>query len=32
MLGAFYPVADSIVLVPAIIGVMLFLGGRVNFL
>lgn len=32
VLGAFYPVADAIVLVPAMIGVMLFLGGRVSFL
>jgi hypothetical protein len=31
-LGAFYPVADAIVLVPALIGVLLFLGGKVNFL
>ena len=30
--GAFYPIADAIVLVPAILGVMLFLGGKVNFL
>ena len=30
-LGAFYPVADAIVLVPAFIGVLLFLGGKVNF-
>jgi len=27
-----YPIADAIILVPAIIGMMLFLGGRVNFL
>lgn len=32
VLGASYPVADVIVLVPAIIGMMLFLGGRVNFM
>lgn len=32
ILGAIYPVADAIVLVPALIGVMLFFGGRVNFL
>lgn len=32
ILGAVYPVADAIVLVPAIIGVILFFGGRVNFL
>ncbi|MDE1727263.1 MAG: hypothetical protein KGH89_08405 [Thaumarchaeota archaeon] len=31
-LGAAYPVADAIVLVPALIGVMLFFGGKVNFL
>jgi hypothetical protein len=31
-LGAFYPVADAIVLVPALIGVSLFFGGKVNFL
>jgi hypothetical protein len=30
--GAFYPVADAIVLVPALIGVSLFFGGKVNFL
>jgi hypothetical protein len=30
-LGAFYPFADAIVLVPAFIGVLLFLGGKVNF-
>lgn len=27
-----YPICDSIILVPGIIGMMLFLGGRVNFL
>lgn len=32
VLGAAYPVADVIVLVPAIIGMMLFLGGKVNFM
>lgn len=32
ILGAIYPVADAIVLGPALIGVMLFFGGRVNFL
>lgn len=32
ILGSFYPIADSIVLVPAIIGMRLFLGGAVNFL
>jgi hypothetical protein len=32
ILGAMYPVADSIVLVPALIGVRLFFGGQVNFL
>lgn len=31
-LGAVYPIADAIVLVPAIIGVTLFFGGKVNFL
>ena len=31
-LGEFYPVADAIVLVPSVIGVMLFFGGKVNFL
>jgi hypothetical protein len=30
-LAAFYPVADAIVLVPALIGVALFFGGKVNF-
>jgi len=30
-LGAFYPFADAIVLVPALIGVLLFLGGKVDF-
>lgn len=30
-LGAIYPVADSIVLVPAIIGSVLFFRGKVNF-
>ena len=32
VLGASYPVADAIVLIPAIIGIMLFFGGRVNFM
>ena len=32
ILGSFYPIADSIVLIPAIIGMRLFLGGEVNFL
>lgn len=32
ILGAIYPTADSIVLVPALIGVRLFFGGKVNFL
>ncbi|HJT10179.1 MAG TPA: hypothetical protein VJ771_05290 [Candidatus Nitrosotalea sp.] len=32
VLGALYPVADVIVLVPAIIGMMLFFGGKVNFM
>src|SRR4029077_10227653 len=32
ILGASYPIADAIVLVPAIIGVILFFGGKVNFL
>lgn len=32
IIGAFYPVADAIVLVPALIGVSLFFGGKVNFL
>ena len=32
ILGAVYPIADSIVLVPAFIGVRLFFGGKVNFL
>ncbi len=32
ILGAIYPISDSIVLVPAIIGVKLFFGGKVNFL
>jgi len=32
ILGAIYPVSDSLVLVPAIIGIRLFLGGKVNFL
>lgn len=31
-LGASYPVLDAIVLIPSIIGVMLFFGGKVNFL
>lgn len=32
IIGAFYPVADAVVLVPALIGVVLFFGGKVNFL
>ncbi len=32
MLGAVYPVADSIILVPALIGIFLFFRGEVNFL
>jgi len=32
ILGASYPIADAIVLVPAIIGITLFFGGKVNFL
>jgi hypothetical protein len=32
ILGASYPIADSIVLVPSLIGVRLFFGGKVNFL
>jgi hypothetical protein len=31
-LGLFYPVADAIVLMPAFVGVVLFFGGKVNFL
>ena len=31
-LGATYPIADAIVLVPSLLGVALFLGGKVNFL
>ncbi|VVC05960.1 Uncharacterised protein [uncultured archaeon] len=31
-LGAFYPLADAIVLVPSLIGAGLFFGGKVNFL
>ncbi len=31
VLAAFYPVADAIVLVPALVGVALFFGGKVNF-
>jgi len=31
-LGATYPIADAIILVPALLGVTLFLGGKVNFL
>jgi hypothetical protein len=31
-LGATYPIADSIVLVPALIGIFLFFRGEVNFL
>ena len=30
--GASYPIGDSILLVPAIIGLLLFAGGKVNFL
>jgi len=30
-LSAFYPIADAIVLVPALVGIGLFLGGKVNF-
>jgi len=32
ILGAIYPVADAIVLVPAMIGIVLFFRGEVNFL
>ena len=32
ILGAIYPIADSIVLVPALIGIFLFFRGEVNFL
>ena len=32
ILGAFYPICDSIVLIPAVIGMRLFFGGQVNFL
>ena len=32
ILGAIYPIADAIVLIPAMIGVMLFFKGKVNFL
>ncbi len=32
ILGAIYPIEDSIVLVPAIIGIVLFFRGEVNFL
>ena len=32
ILGAIYPVCDSIVLIPAVIGIRLFFGGQVNFL
>lgn len=32
ILGLLYPILDSIVLVPALIGVSLFFGGRVNFM
>lgn len=32
MLGAIYPVADAIVLIPAMIGIVLFFRGEVNFL
>ncbi|MGI0062476.1 MAG: hypothetical protein ACREBA_08505, partial [Nitrosotalea sp.] len=31
-LGALYPILDAIVLIPALIGVVLFFGGKVNFL
>lgn len=31
-MGAFYSIADAIVLVPALLGVSLFFGGKVNFL
>jgi hypothetical protein len=31
-LGEVYPIADAIVLVPSLLGVALFLGGKVNFL
>ena len=31
VLGASYPVLDAIVLVPSLIGVILFFGGKVNF-
>jgi len=32
ILGAIYPIADAIVLIPSIIGVTLFFRGKVNFL
>ena len=32
ILGAIYPIADAIVLIPAMIGVVLFFRGKVNFL
>ena len=32
ILGAIYPIADAIVLVPALIGIVLFFRGEVNFL
>jgi len=32
MLGAIYPIADAIVLIPAMIGIVLFFRGEVNFL
>ena len=32
IISAFYPIADATVLVPALIGVSLFFGGKVNFL
>ena len=32
ILGALYPLADAIVLVPSLIGVVLFFGGKVNLL
>ena len=31
-LSAAYPIADAIVIIPSVIGVFLFFGGRVNFL
>lgn len=32
ILGAIYPIADAIILVPALIGIFLFFRGEVNFL